>query len=234
MRPLCLTLVLFVSSVPVLAQQENSHELAEGNFYIPVELKKSLRAEKLHAGQEVQFEALEGVLIAPGVVLPDGAKLYGHILDSEPLEHDAPSRISVVVEKAVWKSKVFPLHAFMFGWGKRRVVQSQGSGDCGFGISPRPAELGSSGNDRASHPGEGAPNPLDCAHPSQDRDVALEHANDLRGILLYHRPDGSTGFLSTTKNVHLSGGTLIMLRNVSWQPPKQALAAAASQVVSKK
>lgn len=106
--PLLMTAALFVQ-----AQQDPLVSKSVGDLYIPVELVKTLRADRVHRGDPVEFTTLEAVLIGQNLVMPPHSNLFGRIVGAAPRQGDKSSWLVLLVERAEWKQHSIPLHAFI-------------------------------------------------------------------------------------------------------------------------
>jgi hypothetical protein len=199
---LCVVPTLFAQVQRVPARQYSP------DLYIPTVLQKTVKVEKIHPGDEIRFGSVEAVLLRDGIVIPAGAHLYGHVMASELLEVSSESRLSIEVDRAEWGHSKVTLHAFISGIGLRRqVVSEQPNSRCG-GYDPD-AQGQSFGPAFLEHP--------DCSmgwrqNETVARDVGFK-LDELK--LLRNLRNGSTMLVSRKKNIHLPGGLLIMLHNVS-------------------
>lgn len=92
----------------------------KGRMYY-VELKKTLNAEKLKAGDPVEFSLLEPTLLTGRIVAPRNARLHGHVVDVQAYDRESKqaSRLSVVVDSIKWKQTTVPVCASIAGFGTR-------------------------------------------------------------------------------------------------------------------
>jgi hypothetical protein len=208
MRILALPLsaLLFLCS-PLLAQVESSPATGDlaPDLKIPAVLNKTIRAEKVKPGDEVRLDLLEAILVGHGLVMPEGAHLYGHVLESEPLTASSGSRLSIEVERAEWRHQQLPLHAFISGLGVRKMKFEPKDPQCDAPVSAHKSE--------AHLPS--FPTGSDCSAPwaLDDGNVQTDEYRPQQ-LKLRTRGDGSTTLISREKNIHLLSGTLIMLHNV--------------------
>ena len=106
--------MLLFAALSASAQQPEANSAAlSGKLSIPVEVAKTVRADKVHAGDVVQFRSLEAVLAGNGVVIPANCTLYGRVLSAAAKQNNRNSYLAVVVERAEWKGHTLPLHAFI-------------------------------------------------------------------------------------------------------------------------
>jgi hypothetical protein len=209
--PLCTLLLALALSAQ---DKYNSPEIAPGELHIPVTLKKGLKVEKLHVGDEVRFRLEGPVLVGKGLVMPDGATLVGRVRLSKQLVGGSPSLLSVIVHEARWKKNTMPLHAVISGLGIRRQVT--------MGMSPG-CDPNATRTERPSR-GLGGPtwrrtfgdtmSSADC-WMMKDRGESNVADVGLKGISLFRdKNSGVTVLVSNKKNIHLPGGLLMGLRNL--------------------
>ena len=206
MRILALPLLalLFLCS-PLLAQVESAPAGDPApDLQIPAVLNKTIRTEKVRPGDEVRLDLAEAILVGHGLVMPEGTHLYGHILESEPVTASSGSRLSIKVERAEWRHKQMPLHAFISGLGVRKM---------NLGSTDPQCDASSMMSERAQQRVPTSPSQPDCSSRGVDQSVLMRDYN-LQKLQLRTRPDGSTTLISKEKNIQLPGGTLIMLHNV--------------------
>lgn len=209
MRTLVLPLSALLCALPSLFAQVQS--IPGGHYssdlYIPTILQNTIKVEKVRAGDEVRFESAEAVLLHDGLVIPKGAKLYGHVRQSEAVESSAESRLSIEIDRAEWRHNQTLLHAFISGVGLRRQVVNQPTNTRCRGYDPD-AQVRSQGPTFPRQP--------DCSmgwlqNQTVVRDIDFK-LEELR--LRTNLRDGSTTLISAKKNIHLPGGLLVMLHNV--------------------
>ena len=80
---------------------------------IPAQLSKTIRTDKTHVGDKVEFKTVEPVPIREGVTMPIGTKLHGRVLGAASRQADKPSWLVVLVDNAEWKNHSLQLHAFI-------------------------------------------------------------------------------------------------------------------------
>ena len=216
-----LVLPLSALAIALTATAQNSPPSTStsepGMLFLPVSLEKTLRVEKSRPGDRVNFRLVEPVLFGHGVVLPEGTRLRGQVIEARKLDRE-PSRLAIVVEQAEWKGNAFPLHAFISGILKVREVRQAKSADWRClqygertGMGPRVDKYPRSQGPSVSRPLNCSSNPLAV---SEER-VTRDRGADLKDVVLHRNfHDGSTLLFSHKKNIHLPGGIGLMLQNV--------------------
>jgi hypothetical protein len=198
-------LVLFLAVCFAQEQRPNASAYPVGGVSIPAELKSTIRAERVHRGDPVEFRSLQAVLISKGLVMPANAKLTGRIVEAAPLQGDRPSWLVLLVERGEWKNQSVPLHAFIaaqitISEPLPASQPQQAANGVSPPINPRRAAAASATRlpqDAKSTPG---PNSISTAPPLKD----LRITRDANGI---------TYLVSEHANVKLPGGTLFRLQN---------------------
>ena len=80
---------------------------------IPAQLSKTIRTDKTHVGDKVEFKTVEPVLIGKGVIMPIDTKLHGRVLGAASRQADKPSWLVVLVDNAEWKNHSLPLNVLI-------------------------------------------------------------------------------------------------------------------------
>ncbi len=78
-----------------------------------LQLKTTVATNKAQPGDSMRFETLDAVLIGNGVVIPAGATIYGHVIDSRRRDGGHPSFIKFQLDYAKWKTRVVPLRGYV-------------------------------------------------------------------------------------------------------------------------
>ena len=136
---------MFRGSIPVLVlaacfaeeQHNNTTAYPVGGVSIPAELTSTIRAERVHRGDPVEFRTLEPVLIAKGLVMPANTKLTGRVVGAAPLENGKPSWLVLLVEHGEWKNQSVPLHAFIAAQITVSQLPAESQAAADAGTTPR-------------------------------------------------------------------------------------------------
>lgn len=215
MRLLVLPLSALAVVVSVSAQDNFKvpSQPEAGAFYMPASLNKAIQAEKIRLGDPVHLKLDEPVLVGRGIVMPQGTQLTGHVTAARALEGERGSQLGILVESAEWKRHTVPLHAFISGLITVRQISRESDPRCEPGGNP----LGSLTTKRGSAFSE--PTGWECngGWPGTEVSSITERGTDRKELRLRRNQDESTFLLSHKKNVHLPGGTLLMLKNVPLQ-----------------
>ncbi len=215
MGAVCIAL-LTMTALLAQAPQGSLAALPVGDLSIPVELTKTVRADKAHRGDPVEFRTVEAVLVSPKLVMPPQTKLFGRVVGAASRQGDKPSWIVLLVERAEWKQHSVPLHAF---------IASQ------ITLVPAPSQAGNAGNSPDTTVGSrragrmsgrvAAQSDADLSsltRPPQDateqsQDVLPAKPGTLSDVRIVRDKDGTSYLFSAKSNVNLPSGTLFMLQN---------------------
>jgi hypothetical protein len=219
MRTIGIVLLGFTASL-ALAQQPAISSLAPfGEIQIPARLNKTLRADKTHVGDTVEFRTLEPVLVSKGLVMPADARLRGRVLSVSPKRENTNSWLAVVVERAQWKQHSLPLHAFIAAQITISHAINPGTPEASNAAN-LPASVAARATARMSGRVAVVDDPTlsklikapqDATVPDQDhsntRPASLEDAGIVRN------KDGNIYLVSSRTHVKLPSGLLLMLKN---------------------
>jgi len=225
MRMGCIPL-LMMAALLVQAQQDPIVTKPSGDLSIPAELTKTVRADKAHRGDPVEFTTLEAVLIGQKLVMPPQSKLFGRVVGAAPRQADKPSWIVLLVERAEWKQHSVPLHAF---------ISSQIALVPGPNLNINPADDTAASNPRRTGRMSGrvaaqsdsqlsslTKPPQDATEQSRDQ-LATRPAT-LKDVRIVRDKDGTSYLFSAKSDVKLPSGTLFMLQNRPTTAPDQSAA----------
>jgi hypothetical protein len=209
-------LLIFFLAACLAQEHTNPTAYPVGGVSIPVELTSTIRAERVHRGDPVEFRTVEAVLISKGLVMPENAKLKGRIVGAAPLEGDKPSWLVLLVERAEWKNQSVPLHAFIAAQitVSQLPNQSQTAGD--GGTLPRDPRRAARESARAA-----AQNGVDMSSsthlPEDSRSAthsgAVPAPAPVKDLRIARDANGIVYLVSEHTNVKLPGGALFRLQN---------------------
>ena len=191
-----------------------------GGVSIPVELTSTIRAERVHRGDPVEFRTLQSVLVSSGVVMPANAKLTGRIVGAAPRQGDKPSWLVLLVERGEWKNQSIPLHAFIAAQIRISPVsfQAQQSSDSGS-TTVNARRAGRESGRVAAQDGIDISSttrlPQDSGSPV--RPSFVDQSATLKDLRIVRDENGITFLFSVHDNVKLPSGTLFRLQDES--PP---------------
>ncbi len=188
-----------------------------GELSIPVELTKTVRADKAHRGDPVEFRTVEAVLVSPQLVMPPQTKLFGRVVGAASRQGDKPSWLVLLVERAEWKQHTVPLHAFISSQITLVPASSQAStsGNSTDATAVNPRRAGRmSGRVAAQSDADLS----SLTRPPQDateqpQDVLPARPGILKDVRIIRDKDGTSYLFSAKTDVNLPSGTLFMLQN---------------------
>src|SRR5271165_3636716 len=132
MQQLCIAALIFTALLAPAQQPASSNPASSGKLSIPAQLSKTVRADKVHAGDPVEFRTLEAVLVSQGLVMPANTSLHGRVLSASPKQEGKNSWLVLVVERAEWKQHSLPLHAFVVAQIAISSTNNQRAADTGM------------------------------------------------------------------------------------------------------
>ena len=222
---------MFRGSIPVLvlaacfAQEQHSNTTAYpvGGVSIPAELTSTIRAERVHRGDPVEFRTLEPVLISKGLVMPANTKLTGRVVGAAPLENGKPSWLVLLVEHGEWKNQSVPLHAFIAAQITVSQLPAQSQAAADAGTTPRdPRRAGRESGRVAALNGVDVSSNTHLPEDSRSAQSNGPTAVPLKDLRIVRDANGRTYLVSEHANLKLPGGTLFRLQNESLPTPPSA------------
>ncbi len=159
-------------------------------LHLRAEMQSTINAAKARAGDEVRMQ----VLVAErdnndAVIIPKGAKLFGRVVEVSARTVAAPeSRIGILIERAEWKDRSVPLHAFIVAQGQVRFQV-----DCNSGAYSELHPCFSSSTSES-----------DQASPALEKNIELR---------LIGTPPTASLLVSRKRNVVLRKGMMFVIRN---------------------
>ncbi len=228
MRMGCVPL-LMMAAMLVQPQQDSLVPKPAGDLFIPAELSKTVRADKAHRGDPVEFTTLEAVLVGPNLVMPADSKLFGRVVGAAPRHGNKPSWIVLLVERAEWKKHSVALHAFISA--EITLVPAPNPNTVSADTTPALGNGRGTGHvsvRSATQTATGMPIsaklPQDATVPSQEEPVGTPPALE-KDVRIVRDKDGTSYLFSAKSNVKLPGGALFMLQNYPPIVPHQSAAA---------
>ena len=193
------------------------------------ELSKSIDAKKTRPNDPVAARLTMDVLAHGHIVIPRGTKILGHVTAATARSRDlAGSRVEIAFDRIVLKNGLeLPLQASLRAIGaplRVALPQTRVSSDVDLPSpastlpSPGPNEM----RETYSHAPPGSRRPANAGGPSEGLGIpggpvgpslgpASEGVVGMKGIELTSTAQASA-ITSTRENVHLSGGTQLVLR----------------------
>jgi hypothetical protein len=211
----CISLLLMAALLGQ-AQPDSLQTKPAGDVSIPAELTKTVRADKAHRGDPVEFTTLEAVLVGPKLVMPPQSKLFGRIVGAAPRLGDKPSWLVLLVERAEWKQHTVPLHAFISSQITLAPAPDR-NGSAG-GATDNAGDLRRMGRVSARAAAQSDTDLTSVTKPPQDATVQSQgetplKAAPLKDVRIVRDQDGTSYLFSAKSNVKLPGGTMFMLQN---------------------
>lgn len=229
-----LAMVLLVAGV-ALGQESapgsasNAQQIAPGAS-LPVELSKSLDAHKTKVGDPVQAKIVQDLLSNGQVVIPRDTKVIGHVTEATPKGKGEPgSTLGLAFDKMILKGgREIPFNATIQALAKPQqsttplanepTNDNYGGGPGGAGAGPGSAAGrggvagGQVGVQQPSIP-DATGGPKSTAAPSAAGAISASTQGviGLKGLSLSKGNQG-TVITSDSGNVHLDGGTQMILR----------------------
>jgi len=237
MQALCIALLAFNALLATAQQPAANSLVSSGRLTIPARLAKTVRADRVHPGDPVEFRTLEAVLVSQDLVMPENTLLRGRILSAGAKQQGRNSWLALVVERADWKQHSLPIHAFIASQITISSANGQHSsepGSTGDTSSPVRANRQSSRVEARS-----APEFTDLVKPPQDAmttgldEVSTRHPL-LGNIGIVRDKDGTVYLFSSKANVKLPAGVMLMLANGPVASSESADAKAATAVSGSK
>ncbi len=190
---------------------------------IPTELSKSLDAKKAKVGDKFEIKTSMDMLQNGQIVIPRNSKIEGHVTSAKPHTKDSPdSELGLAFDRIFIKNgKELPLQAVVQAIAPPIIISNDAPGTpAGIGSKPPGQQSGNVGS--ADAPGTALSSAPQI--PSMNAPAVASSAGG--GIVLNSESHGAVGMKGTTvagtkdpnlitsssQNVHLDGGTQIMLR----------------------
>ena len=212
-------------------QAQSPVQFASGTV-IPAELSKSVDAKKAKVGDPIEARTAADMLSNGKIVMPRNTKVLGHVTSVKAHSKDSPdSMVGIAFDRLVMKDgSELPLQVSVQAIGAS-INAFAGSSVAGGGPDMSHAPLGSIGGSSAggmggsrtagssptpsSYPSGGMPTAPDGAAPRGSSTGALSASSQgvvgIKDLSLSAAPQASV-VSSSTKNVHLDGGTQLMLK----------------------
>jgi hypothetical protein len=211
------------------ATKSSLGQIATGGPFV-AELAKSVDAKKAKAGDKIEARVTMDVLSHGEIVIPRGTKIIGHVTDARARTKQVPeSRVEIAFDGLVLKNgDEIPLKARIQAVGAPMQISApaisdlggQGQGQ-GVHDAPGPNEIKSisrtatPGSIRPAYSAGGAEEPTDSGGSHRNLAQSLGPTSQgvvrMKGITLNNTAQGSA-ISSTSKNVHLSSETQLVLR----------------------
>ena len=210
MRSKVFILTILLSALSLAAQEISQLKL--DGLKIPVELAKTIKAEKVQPGDPVRFRMAEPILAGHGLIIPTSAKVYGHVLGASAAENGKRSHLSILVDRAEWKDHVIALHAFITAFGVRSAPSQPATVECSS-ASRTPVFGDRQGMFATVGSLSAVLNECEATGNDQYATATQAQMQMLSNIMLYRSKGNDYSVLMSKKNLHLPAGTIVMLEN---------------------
>jgi len=221
-----LTVVALVAigfaQTPAAPSKEELTQILPG-ILIPAELSKSLDAKKAKPGDKIEFKISMDMLSHGQIVIPRNSKIEGHVTSAKPHTKDAPdSELGIAFDRILIKNgKELPMQAVIQAIAPPLIINNDAPGSPAAIGAPPPGQQ--SGNVGAAE----APGTALSSSPQVPSMTAPATVSSARGgSVLTSESHGAVGMkgtavsgtkdanliTSSSQNVHLDGGTQLMLK----------------------
>jgi hypothetical protein len=215
-----LVLVL-LSAIAVFAQDPQATTAAShvpDNLGIPAKLNKTIDTKKCKAGDAVEMQTLEPVLIANGLVMPEHTKLHGKIVGAASRKNDKPSWVLLVVDRAEWKEHTVALRAFVTSQITMKAKVDAQNDTTFEGAIGLPDSLYRWHSSRAQSNPSSSDTGISASHPVRDGTVDGGQTQQLSyqrldDVHILQGKNGAVFLLSQKQHLKLPSGTMFMLHN---------------------
>lgn len=215
-----LFLVSLLTAAALLATAEEPPKKASApltGLTLPVELKTTLKADKVHVGDPVRFRTVEPVLVHKGLILPENTHLFGHVIGASARQGSNPSWISIVVERAEWKDESLALHAYIAGLLQPSPMTQTGVPDASVTDPGNPSSVTHDMHVDPQMSNLGDPHRAIREQRAKDEQIFnQEHVRFSTGmdeLKLARHQSGATLLVCEKHNVKLYSGSLFILQN---------------------
>lgn len=205
-----------------LAATTTTPKVASGTVFV-ASLKKSAHADKLRAGDKVDFESVAATLVGGRTVVPEKAVFHGRVVQSIAAKEDTEktSHLSILVDSVTWKNKSLPVCASIAGFGSRQIntkpeqtplptAVTQASPDWVRKQAVTENRAGVDLNDRNFGLAERMPEWFN----NQESSITIYGEGFVKGITIQRSATSPSVLNRKNKNVDLPGGLLVALRQM--------------------
>jgi hypothetical protein len=213
----CISVLLLTACLSPGQQTKTSVRPVNG-VSIPAQLTTTIRADKVHRGDPVEFRTVEAVLVGNGVVMPKNTKLAGRVVGAAPRLGEKPSWLVLLVERAEWKNESVPLHAFIASQLSIEQVPLQAAQPADGTTPPASPRRAARESGRVA-----VENGVDISTATklpQDSGSTVpaspgEKPAPLKDLRIVRSEDGMTYLFAARSNLKLPSGTFFMLQDES-------------------
>jgi hypothetical protein len=178
---------------------------------VPATLLTSIDAQKSKAGDEVSAQISEAVKSDGRVVIPKGAKLTGHVVESKARTDDeGTSQIVLTFDKGVTEAgKEIPLTGSVASISRAQGTAAPSDAAASDMGVPSSAGGGASASPQQGHSAGSPSGPAASGAPNAGRN---ETATRGTGAFTLQQRAGRTIISSNSENVHLAKGTQLLMQ----------------------
>jgi len=212
------------------SEENSGNALLPPGTAIPTELSKSIDAKKVKAGDKIEARVTMDLLAHGQIIVPRDSKVTGHVTDAKPRSKQSPeSTVGIAFDRIALKNgRELPLRTTVQAIGpSMKVAPFPENGNEVPGKAPPDMHAGNNPTWRGSPGGSarqnGSPyptgNPQDVPTGTAPSAGSAASALDprsqgvigMKGLSLSTSDQGSV-VSSSTSNIHLDGGTQLILR----------------------
>jgi hypothetical protein len=213
-RHTLLVQLLVLLSVSLFSQQTPSISRAAVALQLPVLLQDNVVAGKTPPGTKIQCKLIAATLVA-GTVIPRSAVLSGEVVESLAKTGTAPSRLSVRMDSAQWKTGSASLKVYLTRW--YYPTTEAGGQDLQYGAPVSPKRTW---NGMGQYPDPNSPVykpfPTESDKPKNsvpDTPAAVisDHPTLMKNVDSVRKDDGSLAIVSAHSNLKLDKLTTYVL-----------------------
>jgi hypothetical protein len=213
-RHTLLVQLLVLLSVTLFSQQTPSTSTAAIALQLPVLLQDNVVAGKTPPGTKIQCKLIAATLVA-GTVIPKSAVLSGEVVESLAKTGTAPSRLSVRMDSAQWKTGSASLKVYLTRW--YYPTTEAGGQDLQYGAPVSPKRTW---NGMGQYPDPNSPVykpfPTESDKPKNsvpDTPAAVisDHPTLMKNVDSVRKDDGSLAIVSAHSNLKLDKLTTYVL-----------------------
>ena len=214
------------AQTPASPAQPGAAKILPGTV-IPAELSKSLDAKKAKPGDKIEAKTTMDMLSQGKIVIPRNSKIEGHVTSAKPHTKESPeSELGIAFDRIRMKNAgELPMQAAIQAIAPPVRIDNAASATAApVGSAPTTQQSGSTGSGNMGSansagtapssagqvPSMGAPDAA-SAGPSGVLPPGAKGAVDMKGATLNSAKEANV-IASSSQNVHLDGGTQMMLR----------------------
>ncbi len=199
--------------------------MVPGGATLAVRLERTVSAAHAQPGDEVDATLLAPIVAGGVVIVPRNARIVGHAIAVEPRSKGKDSRLLIRFEEAQWRDQTAPLNAYVVRQLATKEVVRRTPADKTCPSLSNFLQAGRRKGDPSDPTEQGqvrkfeAPPCFDklTNGGGRDDDRIVFVSPPLKDMQLEKmaRPAGATELVSHKKNVELSRGTMLEVRNVA-------------------